>query len=142
MTNNPQTLSLPKYPIQLLGVTPIAMPRRYGGLHNVGGYELFSTSSMKHRHEKRPLSLQQPRMKSRHTQRDLGHESRGTLMRFKSVYDSFCLQEKKKVSHEENIGIFCKLSKNRRGDLASSVLAWHVWRLLLLLQAGCSAVKV
>lgn len=92
MTKQAQTP--PQIPHPIPWCDPDSKPCRYGGLHNVGGYKLFSASFMKHWLEKRPLSLQPPRAaadKSHHTQRDLWHGSWRILKRFKSVYNFFCL---------------------------------------------------
>lgn len=91
--------------------------------------------------ERRPLSLQFPGAeldKSHHTQRDLRHESWRIFMRFKSVYSLFCLLENSfmwKKKRRTLLQIEQKLAPN----LARSATPWRVW---LLLQAGCSTVKV
>lgn len=100
----------------------------------------FSTPSLRRWFEKIPLPLQQPRAatdKSRHTQRDLRHESWRIYMHSKSFYNSFCLWNKW-LHMKFGRGGVAKKTKTAK-HLARSVLYWRIW---LLLQAGCSPVKV
>lgn len=132
--------SLPEYPTQFLGVTPtlcLAGTEACIILEDIS-YSLllvWRTDLKRGLSSYNPLELRW--MKAVTCGGIWDMKAVEFSLRFKSVYNFFCVLKNGFIwwKYKEILQIEQKLAE----DLASSVLPWHIW---LLLQAGCSTVKV